>query len=123
VPERVLVVLSDLIRGGWAEKASVEAFGTVFTSIFAAFKKAQPDRDIEAFANAAFFRTQKNIRTTLFLARFRDELLRTSYLTPVEAIVEEMRELPERVIKQIAQVLAGALKEAQEQSRQANPVT
>jgi PIN domain associated with the TPR-GreAB-C-PIN system len=112
VPQRVLIVLSDLIRGGWAEKPSAEAFSTIFTAIFSVLKKAQPDRDIEAFTDAVFSRTQQLIRRSLFLGRFRGELLRSSNLKPVGAIVDEIRETPERVIRQMAQVLTGALRQA-----------
>jgi hypothetical protein len=72
VPQSVVVVLSDLIWAGWAAKPSDEVFITLFASIFAAFVKLQPDRHIEAVANAAFSSTQRLIRSRLFIARFRD---------------------------------------------------
>jgi len=74
VQQRVLLVLSDLIWSGWAVKPSVEEFITLFAAIFTAFTKVQPDRDIEAFANSAFSRAQRLIRSRFFIARFPDEL-------------------------------------------------
>jgi hypothetical protein len=109
VPQRVLVVLSDLIWGAWALSPNAETFGRLFTAIFAAFKKAQPDRDIEAYANAAFSRAQGIIRRNVLRARLPDQLRQSTFLTPVTTIIAGLSELPDKTIKLIGQVLAEAL--------------
>jgi hypothetical protein len=114
VPQRVFVVLSDLIWGGWAMSPNPEAFVKFFTAIFAGFKKAQSGLDLEGFANAAFARTQDIMRRNILRDRLPDQLRQSTYLTPVATIAAALREVPNETIKLIGQLLAEALHKAKE---------
>jgi hypothetical protein len=67
-PQGVLNVMSDLAKLGWPLKPNDEAYEALFTKIFAAFKKAQPDRDLEMTTNIVFGRIQEFLRSR-FLPR------------------------------------------------------
>jgi cellulose synthase operon protein C len=114
VPESVLIVLSDLMWGGWVVSPTPGAFRNLFAAIFLAFKKAQPDRDTEALANAAFSRAQRIIRRNVLRAHLPDRLQRSTYLTPVATIVAELDEVPKQTIRLIAQHLIAALSNAKD---------
>jgi len=112
VPQRVFVVLSDLIWGGWATSPTSEAFVAFFTAVFAGFKKAQPGLDLDGLANAAFARAQDIMRRNILHARLPDQLRQSTYLTPVATISAALREIPNETIKLIGQLLAQALHKA-----------
>jgi cellulose synthase operon protein C len=111
VPRGVLNVLGDLAKIGWAQKTDVEAYETLFAAIFAAFNKAQPDRDLETLANAAFFQVQKFLRGG-FLVQFRDRLLQSTYLKPAGTIADEGRRIQDVLAARIGHSLGQALHKA-----------
>jgi hypothetical protein len=100
-----------LAKIGWAQKADVEAYETLFAAIFAAFKKAQPDRDLETLANGAFFQVQEFLRSG-FLVQFRDRLLQSTYLKPVGTIADERRRIQDGLAARIGHSLGQALHKA-----------
>lgn len=106
-PEGVLNVLGDLVQIGWAQKPSNEAFEALFTAIFSAFKKAQPARDLEPLAAAAFVKVHRFLGSR-FEAQFRDRLLQSTNLTPVATVAAQVR----RIQKGLAAQIGGSLGEA-----------
>ena len=107
----VLNVLSDLAKIGWPLKPDTGSFEAFFTAIFTAFKKAQPDRDLNLIANVVFAGVQEFLRGR-FIPQFRDMLLLYSSMMPVEAIAAKGREIQRGLVAQIGQALGRALKGA-----------
>ena len=118
VPDRVLILLSDLMWSGWAISPSPGAFQDLFAAIFIAFKKAQPERDIGALADAAFSRAQWIIRMNVLGSHLRARLQQSTYLTPVAVVFAELHLVTQRTIRSIAQLLDAALRNAQDKAAQ-----
>jgi tetratricopeptide (TPR) repeat protein len=112
VPQRVFVVLSDLIWGGWAMSPNPQAFVTFFSAVFVGFKKAQPGLDIDSLGNAAFARAQGIMRRNILRARLPDQLVQSTYLTPAATIIAAILEIPQSTIDLLSQLLANALHRA-----------
>lgn len=110
VGDRVLLVLGELMWGGWAVSPNSETVKNLFAAVFSSFKKVQPGLDIEALANAAFSRAQRTIRRNIVLARFPEQLLRSTFLTPVSSVIAELEYVPQKTIRSIAEILAAALR-------------
>jgi hypothetical protein len=110
-PQAVLNVMSDLAKLGWPLKPDDEAYEALFTKIFAAFKKAQPDRDLEMTANIVFGRIQEFLRSR-FLPQFLDRLLQSTSMKSVEAIADEGRQIQRGLVARIGQTLGRALEKA-----------
>jgi cellulose synthase operon protein C len=112
VPQNVLNLLGDLAKLGWPQKPNVEAFERLFTAIFAAFAKEQPDLDLEAIANVMFAAVQVFLRQR-FDVRFRDQLCESTYLKPGAAIARETRSIYQDLVTQIGSSLGHALRKGQ----------
>jgi hypothetical protein len=104
-------VLGDLAKIGWAQKPNIEAYETLFAAIFVAFKKAQPECDLEALAAVAFFQVQEFLRRRS-LVQFRDKLIHSTYLEPVVTIADEVRIIRERLAAQVGHSLGRAIQKA-----------
>lgn len=107
----VINALSDLAKIGWPLKPDAEAYENLFAAVFIAFKKAQPDRDLELIANIVFATVQEFLRSR-FMPNFFDTLLQSTCLTPVAAIANKVREIRKGLVAQIGEALGSALKRA-----------
>ena len=96
------------MQTGWAEKPTTEAYENVFAAIFAALKKAQPQRDLQALANSAFIKVQHAL-LRLYRNFFRSQLLQSTYLTPVSVVSATAWVSPQRIRTQVADALGSAL--------------
>jgi hypothetical protein len=113
-PQGVINVLANLAQISWAqkpEKPDDEAFGTFFAAIFVAFKKAQPECDLQVLADVVSAPLLRFVRSS-FDGPFRELLRRSTYKTPVANIVAEVHAIQERVVARIGIALGLALQKA-----------
>jgi hypothetical protein len=116
VPQNVLNLMIDLAKVGWSQKPNVEAFERLFTAIFTAFAKAQPNLDLEGVGNVIFGAVQDFLHQR-FEIRFRDELAWSTYMTPASVIIKEQRSIYHGLVVQIGQSLGQALHKARSVSK------
>jgi hypothetical protein len=113
-PQGVINVLSNLAQIACAqnpEKPDGEAFVTLFAAIFVAFKKAQPECDLQVLADVVSTPLLRFVRSR-FDGPFQELLRGSTYKTPVANIVAEVHAIQERVIARIVHALAQALLKA-----------
>jgi hypothetical protein len=112
MPQGVEVVLRDLIWASWAQIHDTDAFGALFTAVFAAFDKTRPRSDVDALIDRAFAGAERLIRRKLFPAAFQHGLRGSTSHTPVGPIAKEARGVPDRTAGRIARALSDALHDA-----------
>jgi tetratricopeptide (TPR) repeat protein len=110
-PQGVLNVLSELGKFGWPLKPNVEVYEGLFTAIFTTFKTAQPDRDLKLIRNTIFAAVQEFLRRR-YILYFRDGLLQSTFLKPVEAIAAEGGQIQRGLVSHIGRTLGRALQKA-----------
>jgi hypothetical protein len=110
-PQGVINVLRNLARIAWGQKPNDEAFETLFVAIFVAFKKAQPECDLQGLAEVASTTLMQFVRSR-FDGPFQDLLRRSTYMTPVRNIVAEVHAVEERVAARVGIALDRALQKA-----------
>ena len=118
MPQGVDVVLRDLIWASWAQIHDTDAFGALFTAVFAAFDKTRPHNDVDALTDRAFAEAERLIRRKLFPAAFQHGLRGSTFHTPVGPIAEEARGVPNRTVGRFARALSDALHDARNREAQ-----
>ena len=105
-------VLSELVRVAWAEKPDDREYEDFFTALFAAFRRADPQRDLGSLAQIGFSNLQAVLRRELLKARLAEELRNSTYLTPVPVAMKEVDQLRRRVVSRIGRCLRNAINRA-----------
>ena len=126
----VLNILRNLIQVGWAKKSSVTAFESLFVTIFSAFKKSQPFRDLDVLIQVVvvdLHRLLWRAHLALFKKEVQNELLSTTSIVPAELVLAPRHEAARQWAAEIAEILFGALYkvvgDSQRGTRQTTPAT
>jgi hypothetical protein len=113
-PQGVINVLANLAQISWAlnpQKPDDGDFESLLTAIFVAFKKAQPEYDLQALADVVSAPLLRCVRSS-FDGPFRELLRRSTDMTPVTSVVAGVHATQERVVARIVQAFAQALLKA-----------
>jgi tetratricopeptide (TPR) repeat protein len=114
-PVPILNILLNLIRIGWLEKPNIDAFESIFFTIFCAFKKAQPKCDLTMLIDVVAAELLQLLwRGCLVVSKkqVQDRLLNSTSIVPADVALAGPREAVREVAREIAEVLSRALHKA-----------
>ncbi len=113
----VIRLLADLARFGWLVKPSRTALVAVFAEIFRSFSRLQPDRDLDVLVGEVLTVVRGLLRSNGYSVFYKNRLLSTTRLTPVEILVSSVRAAADRTFETVA----GALAQACSSAKQSEP--
>jgi tetratricopeptide (TPR) repeat protein len=122
-PVPIFNILRNLIRVAWGEKSRSDVFESLFVTVFSAFKKNQPNRDLELLIRVVMVDLHRVLWRNYLVAKKKEvinELLSTT--VPAAILLADKIEAIRLVAPEIADVLIGALHKAVGGSSQ-NPTT
>ena len=102
-------MLADLMKHSWRAAPDKRVLVSVWTAIFAAFRRAQPDRDLIQLANEVIAALAPQFQCNVHRAMFRRRLMESTVHTPVDAIIGEVNKVVERLLERMAKVFEQAI--------------
>jgi tetratricopeptide (TPR) repeat protein len=114
-PVPILNILRHLIRFVWVEKPNIEAFESLFITIFSAFKNEQPKCDLIALIEVVTAELVQLLwRGWLVIQKtqIEERLLNSTSIVPVDVVLAGPLEAVRAVAQEITEVLSGALRKA-----------
>jgi hypothetical protein len=107
----VIRLMADLVQFGWPQKPSRAAYVDLVAVLFGAFRRLQPQRDLDTLINTVLSSVQARLRSNGYRVFLKKQLLNNVPSISAKALVNGITQAADEIFEPIAEaVIAGLAK-------------
>ena len=111
-PNSVIRLLADLAQFAWPEKPARAAYIDVFAAIFAAFRRLQPERDLDVMVNIVLGMVHGRLRRNGYRVFLKKQLLNNVPSISAKALMAGITQAADAAFEPLADAVVAALDKA-----------